>query len=146
MQIHTTRFGVIHVETDDLLFFPAGLPGLEGCRQWVLLADAQNEALAWLQNLEHSEVALAVTSPRRFVPNYQARVVRGNLEGLGLNNPAQAEILVIIGKSDEAWTLNLKAPLIINPEQRIGRQVVSEGSEPVRYEIRNQRPSLKKTA
>jgi flagellar assembly factor FliW len=146
MQIHTTRFGVIHVETDDLLTFPDGLPGLEDCCQWALLTDSQNAILAWLQNLEHPEVALAVTSPRRFIPHYKARVARKNLEGLDLSNPAKAEILVIIGKSNEAWTLNLKAPLVINPDKRLGRQVVSEGDEPVRYEIGNRRSSLKKTA
>jgi flagellar assembly factor FliW len=146
MQIQTTRFGTIQVETDDLLLFPAGLPGLEGCRQWVLLPDAHSDALAWLQNLEHSEIAFAVTSPRRYIPHYRMRVNSGCVEGLKLQNPSQAEILVIIGKSDSGWTLNLKAPLVINPELRIGRQIISEGNEPVRYVIRNDRNPLKKTA
>jgi flagellar assembly factor FliW len=146
MQIQTSRFGTIQVETDDLLLFPAGLPGLEGCRQWILLPDSKNDAFAWLQNLEHSGIAFAVTSPQRYIPHYRVRVNCGSVEGLKLQNPSQAEILVIIGKSDSGWTLNLKAPLVINPDLRIGKQIICDGNEPVRYEIRTDRYPLKKTA
>ena len=43
MRITTSRFGRIDVEAADVLHFPSGMPGLEGCRDWALLADADNE-------------------------------------------------------------------------------------------------------
>ena len=46
MRITTTRFGCIDVEASDLIRFPSGMPGLEDCREWALLADASNDALA----------------------------------------------------------------------------------------------------
>ena len=45
MKIDTTRFGYVEIEADDLLQFPAGLFGLEDCRHWVLLADAEHTRL-----------------------------------------------------------------------------------------------------
>ena len=42
MKIDTTRFGCLDIVPDDLLQFPAGLLGLEDCRHWVLLADAEH--------------------------------------------------------------------------------------------------------
>ena len=45
MWINTTRFGRIDVDAADLLTFQSGLPGLEQCREWALLADADNDAL-----------------------------------------------------------------------------------------------------
>ena len=65
MQIRTTRFGALEIEAEDIINFPTGLLGLEDCRHWVLLADAQNNALGWLQCTSRPEVALAVVSPRR---------------------------------------------------------------------------------
>ena len=44
MRINTTRFGRIDVDAADVLTFPSGLPGLEDCREWALLADATNDA------------------------------------------------------------------------------------------------------
>ena len=44
---------------------------MEECRRWVLLADAQNRT-GLAAKLDRAEVALAVVSPRRFVPGYRS--------------------------------------------------------------------------
>ena len=82
MWINTTRFGRIDVDSADLLNFQSGLPGLEQCREWALLADAENDALGWLQSTTRDDVAIAVVSPRRFVPQYQVRIPRSELTPL----------------------------------------------------------------
>src|SRR5580698_8792159 len=84
MDIQTTRFGAVTIEAEDILVFPTGLMGLEDCQHWVLLADAQNDALGWLQSTSRPEVALAVVTPRRFVPDYQVRIVRSELTPLAI--------------------------------------------------------------
>src|SRR5580698_1688519 len=98
MDIQTTRFATVAIEADDILHFPAGLAGLEDCRHWVLLADAVNDALGWLQSTSRPEVALAVVTPRRFVPDYQVRIVRVELAPLAILQVQDAKVLVIVGK------------------------------------------------
>lgn len=146
MQIQTTRFGFLEVEADAILTFPTGLLGLENCRHWVLLADAHNEALGWLQSTSRPDIALAVVSPRRFVPYYQLRVARSELVPLALRDIKEAEVLAIVGRHEQAMTLNLKAPLVLNLEQRLGRQVVSSGDQPVQYLLEFERVPLRKSA
>lgn len=146
MRISTTRFGPVTVEPDDVIRFPEGLPGLAGCRDWVLLADAENDAVAWLQSVTRWEVALAVVSPRRFVPDYQVRVARRELELLRLEEATAVEVLVVVGRTDRSVTLNLKAPLVINVDRRLGRQVMANDRLPVRYELEDGSPALKKSA
>jgi flagellar assembly factor FliW len=145
MQIRTTRFGSLEIEADDVIHFPAGLLGLEEYRPWVLLADAQNDALGWLQSTTRPEVALAVVSPRRFVPDYQFRVFRSELSSLELGDVKSAQVLVIVSKNEHAITLNLKAPVVINLERRLGRQVVANGDQSVQFELMTT-PALKKSA
>jgi flagellar assembly factor FliW len=140
MKIETTRFGKLSIEAEDILHFPAGLIGLEECCDWVLLADAQNDALGWLQCTTRSDVAVAVASPRRFVPEYQLRVTRSELAPKALPDAREAKVLVIVGKNDEAITLNLKAPLVINLHDRLGRQVVSSADLPIQYELHTRQP------
>ena len=146
MDIKTTRFGTLAIEADDVLDFPAGMLGLEGCRQWVLLADAQNDVLGWLQSTSQPEVALAVVSPRRFVPDYQVRIARSELAPLALEEVRQAKVLVIVGKNEQSITLNLKAPLVINLRHRVGRQVITNSDHAVQHELARETQPLKKSA
>ena len=135
MDIETTRFGRLALDPNRTVTFPSGIPGLDDCREWILLADAENEALGWLQCTTRRETALAVVSPRRFVQGYQVRVARSELAPLELSDVQQAQVLVIVGKNEEGITLNLKAPLIINVKRRLGRQVVANGDQPIHYEL-----------
>jgi len=146
MKIETTRFGAVEIEPQDVLDFPSGLLGLEDCRQWVLLADTENDALGWLQCATHAEYALAVVCPRRFVPDYQVRISRGELTPLLLPDVREAQVLAIVGKGDRGITLNLKAPVVINLERRVGRQVITNGDMPVAYELASQAAPLRKSA
>jgi len=146
MDIQTTRFDTVAIEADDILHFPAGLAGLEDCRHWVLLADALNDALGWLQCTARPEIALAVVTPRRFVPDYQVRVARVELTPLAIQQVQDAKVLVIVGKNERSITLNLKAPLIINLDRRLGRQIVANNDYPVQFELSSEPTLLKKTA
>jgi flagellar assembly factor FliW len=146
MQIHTTRFGFLQVDADSVIHFPAGMLGLEQCRHWVLLADAHNDAVGWLQSTSRPEVALAVVYPRRFVPQYQVRVSQSELVPLKLEEVRQAEVLVILSSNGQAMTLNLKAPLVINVERRLGRQVICNGDQPVQFGLEMERTPLRKSA
>ena len=146
MRISTTRFGRIDVETDDVLHFPSGMPGLEGCREWALLADATNDALGWLQSTNRSDIAIAVVSPRRFVPDYQIRIPRSELTPLRLSDIGQAQVLVVVAQGSRSLTLNLKAPIVINLEARTGRQVVASGELSMQHELTIHQPTLKKSA
>jgi len=147
MQIHTTRFGLVEIDVADILLFPHGVIAFEDCRHWVLLGDEGNESLGWLQSITRGEVALAVVSPRRFTPDYQVHVTRGQLNSLELSHFDSAYVLSVVSKSDGELTLNLKAPLIINLDRRLGRQVVTADEQPVAWQIaRPEAAVLRKSA
>jgi flagellar assembly factor FliW len=146
MLIETTRFGWLRLREEDVLLFPTGLIGWEDCRQWVILADAENEAVGWLQSVTRPDLALAVVSPRRFVPDYRVRVVRRQLLPLQLESVAEAYVLVVVGKSETALTVNLKAPIVLNLERRLGRQVVTRDDQPMAHPAGALPRMLRKTA
>src|SRR3954463_1501964 len=137
MNISTTKFGSISIEEADVLTFVDGLIGMEDCQRWVLLGDSENAALAWLQSLERPEVALGVVSPRRFVPDYQVRVARREIQPLGLQDPSEAQILAIVSHSDNGLALNLKAPLVIHVAERLGRQIVARDDHAIQHRLQS---------
>lgn len=146
MQINTSRFGPVVVYEEDVLLFPSGLLGLEDCRHWLLLGDGRSDTVAWLQSIEKPQIAMAVVAPRRFVPDFRMRVARAELEPLHLADTSVAEVLVIVGRTDRSITLNLKAPLVINPANGVGRQVITNGDLPIAYELRSGPTALRRIA
>ena len=145
MQIETTRFGQVQFEKTDVITFESGLIGMELCCRWVLLADANNLLLGWLQSLDRADVALAVVSPRRFVADYQVRVRAVDLEPLKLSAPEAAQVLVVVSKSGGSLAVNLKAPVVINLEQRTGRQIIAKDDHEVQHLVKATLP-LRRTA
>ncbi len=146
MQIATTHFGPVEIEIDDILVFPRGIVAFEDCRHWVLLSDEENAALAWLQSVSREEVALPVVSPRRFAPEYSVHVSRGQVVPLEITQFDQLYVLAVVSSSDGDLTLNLKAPLIINLDRRMGRQVITNDDQPVAMPLVPAGARLRKSA
>ncbi len=135
MVVDSRQFGPIEFENDSVVLIPDGLIGLEDCHQWVLLAERDRNSVAWLQSVQRASLALAVVSPRRFVPEYRIRVSRGELASLGLEDARLAKVLAIVGKRGENLTLNLRAPILFHPNVGLGRQVIAGEQWPVQYEV-----------
>jgi flagellar assembly factor FliW len=112
----------------------------------VLLADATNDALGWLQCTQRPEIALAVVSPRRFVPDYQVRVACRELSGLKLERAEDVQVLVIVGRNERGCTLNLRAPLLFNLKHQLGAQVVTKDDYPLQFALQSPASPLKKSA
>src|SRR5688572_27922137 len=126
MRIESTRFGAIEPREDQIYTFPEGLPGLIG-KHYVLI---EKGAAYWLQSCEEAAVALLVVDPKILVPDL---AIPSKLEELRPIEPGDGSGLVyrVTVKSGEApgeLTLNLFAPIVLNPSKRLGMQVPLVGS------------------
>ncbi len=146
MKIQTTRFDAIDIEPEDILFFRQGIFGFEQCRHWVLLADAENSSVAWLQSIQKPETALPVVSPRRFVKDYRVRMAQADIEALMLDSNEHAYVLAVVGRDGDTLTLNLRAPIIVNLDRRIGAQVVTTDNQPLQYALQKKTVRQRKSA
>lgn len=135
MQINTTRFGVVALEMNDVFHFPQGLIGLESYGHWCLLRDPANDAVAWLQSVSTASLALPTASPRQFAPDYRVQLHKRQLETLQLGPADETYVLVVLASSDGRLTANLRAPIVINFDRRIGKQVVTSAPDPVAFAL-----------
>jgi flagellar assembly factor FliW len=146
MNISTSRFGGLRINEEDVIFFPFGLIGLEDQHHWVLLADGANEAVGWLQSATQPDAALAVISPRRFLPQYRVKIASRELLALELQAVDEAYVLNIVSSDQARLTVNLRAPLLFNLERRLGRQVITVDDQPLQWELLASPLKLRKSA
>jgi flagellar assembly factor FliW len=135
MQIQTSRFGKIDVDHADLLLMPHGLIGFETCRHWILLSTDDESPVAWLQSVALANVALPVISPRRFIPEYRARIHKRDLTSLNLHSEDQIYFLCVVSKTGTTLTANLKSPILLNATRHLAAQLVVTDDQPTAIPI-----------
>jgi flagellar assembly factor FliW len=106
--------------------FPFGVLGFESLHDYALL-DAEQAPFYWLQSLEVVEIAFVLIEPRLFRPDYAPSVAPEELAEIGLQKAEDALVfaIVTIPEDPRQMTANLQGPLLINRENRTGRQSIS---------------------
>lgn len=135
MRIDTQRFGTLRFNADGLFLFPNGLVGMETLRQWALVADPDNPSVAWLQSASRGDRAIALISPRAFFNDYRVHVTRRDLASLHMQPGAEIFILTTVSGHVGKLTTNLRAPILLNLDRRLGCQVITDDEQPIRAEL-----------
>lgn len=127
ISLTSTRFGDMEVEEGDVINFPAGIPGFEENRSWILVGDDDN-AIMWLHSIEDGSLALPVTTPESIKGDYNAKLPRESLEQIGEMDMKAVILLIVIAiPPGRPWdmTANLRAPILVNWASRIATQAIA---------------------
>lgn len=135
MQITSSRFGVMEVGEADIVVMPQGLIGFETSKHWVLLSNPKNSAVAWLQSLTQSNLAVPVVSPRRFAPEYRLHISQKDLQKLEMRHNDSIFVLTVVSRSNGILTTNLMSPILLNATRKIAIQTVCTESQALAYPI-----------
>lgn len=136
MQLRTTRFGDVDVPEASVITFTQPIIGFQEYRRFVLLPGPVDSAVTWLQSTESGELAFLLMNPKDVVPNYRVPLGQHELAELAVSAVAELEIYTILVVSEDVAKVrtNLKAPILVNPKQRLGKQTVLEKSDyPIQF-------------
>jgi flagellar assembly factor FliW len=131
VSFESSRFGTVEVEPDAVIEFPRGLIGLGGTR-FALLGNPDEDGIVWLHALDDADLAVPVADPWAFFADYAVDLSDDEAERLGITDPAQARVLVVIrvGATAAECFANLKAPILVAGGS--GAQVLNEADAPLR--------------
>lgn len=125
--VNSTRFGELNVPTEALVDFPEGMIGVGG-RRFALLEREESGAFKWLQETADPDLALPVTDPFPFFPDFEVVLADEEAARIGITDPAAAQVLVVVRADEDPGQIsaNLLAPILI--AAGIGHQVMNEAS------------------
>ncbi|WP_291986231.1 flagellar assembly protein FliW [Luteitalea sp.] len=131
-----TAFGTFDVAADQIITFPAGLPGFEECRRFVVLSSRELEPFKCLQSVEGPSASFLAVDPRRAFPDY--RCVLSDVDRARLGDPDETSLvwLSVVTVLDDQTLVNLRAPVVVNPTRMLGYQLMPSNSlYPLRFEL-----------
>ncbi|OGL41974.1 MAG: hypothetical protein A2161_00595 [Candidatus Schekmanbacteria bacterium RBG_13_48_7] len=138
MQVNSYLFGDLIVEQEKIIQFPEGVFGFPDKRRYILVEKEESFPISWLQCLDDPYLSFAVINPFLVFSDYKVVLDNQDCEYLELNESEGAMILsiMILPEDLNKSTINLQAPLIINIQKRLGRQVIlSNQKYPYRHPV-----------
>ena len=141
MQLDTAHFGIIEIDEEDFIYFPEGIPGFENSKKYALIGNDAGEAVFfWLQSVDTPELCFVVTDPFMVYDGYGVDVEDEDVELLKITdaNKVLSLTIVIIPEDINEIRVNLKAPILINMDKKLGKQIIQKNDNlPIRFYLSN---------
>src|SRR5690606_41915224 len=114
-----------------------GQAGLESTRACVLLSSPAIAPLHLLHHVTGPPASFLASDPRLVLPGYRAVLSIGDRRRLGAGDETALVWLALVTiDPDQGPTMNLRAPIVINPERMIGFQTMPHNSlYPLRHPL-----------
>lgn len=141
MKIETRVFGTVEIAEDKIITLDKGMIGFPKLTHFALIYDKEKKEkefdIVWFQSMDDGEIAFPVTDPSYFMEEYNPYIMEESLAPLGELTEENTYILVTVTvpRKIEDFSVNLKAPIIINSHTNKGIQAITESDYPVKYKI-----------
>lgn len=113
------------VDPETVISFPAGLPGFEACHSFVVVSSPDMAPLQQLRAVSGPAASFITIDPKRVLPTYRCELSESDRNRLAATEGSVLLWLAIVAvDADGMASVNLRAPIVINPETMIGCQVM----------------------
>lgn len=137
MKIQTKDFGIAEINPDEVIQFPKGLFAFEEFTRFALIRQEESPAL-WLQSIEGADPRFVLFNPEEIIDGYNPDLPEGVFREMKACHDEALNLFVIavIPEHITDMTINLKSPIVINFEKKLGMQIILENEDyPVRQRL-----------
>lgn len=137
MLLKTTHFGEIDIKDKDIIEFNEGIVGFEDIHRYGIIKNQDSDSpFSWLQAIEKPELAFAVIDPFAIKRDYDFVLNDEYVKALEIEDPSQVNVfaIVVVPEDLKKISMNLKAPVIVNKNNRKAAQVILDTDE---YTVRH---------
>lgn len=136
MTVETRDFGRIELDENAVVEFRGPIFGFDGLRRYVLLSDDETgPGLLWLQSLEKPEVCFVLLDPAELGLDYAPELPAEAAEMLQLEGDPILRLVAVVPDDFKKTTVNLKSPIVMNPQNKAAAQVILEADYPIRMPL-----------
>lgn len=115
--IRSSYFGELEIIPEHIFYFENGILGFEVLNNFILITDDDITPFKWLMSVEEPEIMFPIISPFYIDAEYDP----------GKEIDIEKQILfsiVTLNDGNGNITANLKAPVVLNPIDNVGEQII----------------------
>lgn len=125
MEILSPVHGRIVYNEDEIITFEKSIPGFNDLKRFVL-KDIEDSSFRILQSIEEASIGFIVISPFEVEEKYEIKLSDEVIKTLGIKKPNEVLLysLVTLSSKVENITVNLKAPIVMNINNKKAEQFI----------------------
>ena len=141
MKANTRIFGEIEIAEEKIITMERGMIGFPNLNHFALIFDEEKgqkqTSIMWLQSMDDTDIAFPVMDPHAVKEDYNPNVNEEIVAPIGELNEENTFVLVTVTvpKKIEDFSVNLKAPIVVNMDNRKAVQLIVEDDYPVKYKV-----------
>ncbi|EKS4342926.1 flagellar assembly protein FliW [Clostridium botulinum] len=126
MKLNTKYHGCIEYEEKDVIYFEKGIPGFEELKKFIIFPVKDNDVFSVFHSIEKEDMGIIVTSPFNIEKEYEIQLEKEQIANLKLQDEKDTLVLntVTLNSDINKITANLRAPIVINIKEKIGKQII----------------------
>ena len=134
----TRDFGKVDIDEDKIIELPEGLPGFKEEKEFVLLPLEKDSLFVIMQSVNNPDLAFITIEPKSIIKDYEFEISEKTETLLEISGIEDIILLNIVNIKEKLkdMTINLAAPLVININANLGKQVILDDTKyPVKYKL-----------
>lgn len=130
--------GPVTYRDEDIIRFEEGILGFPKSSRYILVPHEADSPFVWLQSIDEDNLVFLLINPVCVRSDYVVELPASAASKLNLTSASEGVVfaIVVVPEDPSKMRMNLRAPIIINSKERLGRQVVLEdNSLPVKCPV-----------
>lgn len=129
----TKYFGDVSFSKDEIITFDQGMFGFEEYKQFIIINfEKDKDVMINLQSTEDENISFVLMNPFYLREDYQAELLEQEAEALDIDEDTKGVlyyVVCVVKDEIKNSTVNLKSPIVINPESKKGIQILLDNSK-----------------
>ncbi|ADD69230.1 protein of unknown function DUF180 [Denitrovibrio acetiphilus DSM 12809] len=127
-KIMSSKLGEIEFNEADIITLSAPILGFPELNDFVLISNEKSYPFIWFQSVQDANICFILVEPGIFFPDYKPEISKRDLKILSIEEEKDVKLfgIVVVPDQPKNATVNLRAPLVVNVERKLSKQVILE--------------------
>lgn len=133
-ELNSETYGLLKVNANQIFRLPHGIVGLPEYKEYALIP--MEDGPYYLFHHMKSELSFILVEASAIARDYDFQIDQHTINDLKLAKPEEVALFLIVNIDGQQVSVNLKAPLLLNPQHLLGCQyVITDKEYPIRHPI-----------
>lgn len=133
--LESPRIGKFDFTSDDLIVLSSPIIGFNNLSEFLFISSPEFLPFSYFQSVEDVNVTFIIAEIKPLFPEFKLKITKADKKVLKIapNDEIASFGIVVVREDPQKATINLKAPLVINTNKKLAKQIVLDDDK---YQIK----------